>query len=156
MKTKTTLLLTLFCAFSMLAAVSPSEKEALVKLYESTNGKQWKVKWDLTAPVSTWFGVKLLNDKVVAIQLADNNLIGELPAEISNLESLQELDLHKNQITGSIPAAVGELKQMQVLNLSFNKLQGSIPNAICELNNLKKLELYMNGLWVNCLKILVL
>jgi Leucine-rich repeat (LRR) protein len=144
MKKISTLFLTLLFSFSMLANVSQSEKNALVKFYQSTNGKQWKVQWDLSSPVSTWYGVKVQDEKVIAVHLADNNLVGEIPTDIVNLVNLQELDLHRNQISGTIPSAIGKLKDMKVLNLSFNKLTGSIPSSVCELSNLKDLELYMN------------
>jgi hypothetical protein len=49
MKNLTTLFLTVLFSFSMFANVSTSEREALVKLYEKTNGNQWKTKWDLSA-----------------------------------------------------------------------------------------------------------
>lgn len=146
MKIIPTLLLTILFSFSMLANVTPSDKEALVKLYEATNGKQWNTKWDLSLPVSTWYGVKLQDDKVISIRLVDNNLVGEIPNEIVNLTGLQELDLHKNKISGMIPVFIGKLKEMKVLNLSFNKLSGSIPTSVCDMANLKDLELYMNAL----------
>ena len=46
MKNITTFILTVLFSFSMLANISISEKDALVKLYHSTNGNQWKVKWE--------------------------------------------------------------------------------------------------------------
>jgi hypothetical protein len=49
-------------------------------LYHATNGSQWKVKWDLAAD-ATWYGVSLQDDKVIAVVLQNNNLIGELPQE---------------------------------------------------------------------------
>jgi Leucine-rich repeat (LRR) protein len=49
----------------------------------------------LSSPVSTWHGIKL-GDKVVTINLMDNNLVGQIPSEIVNLPNLQELNLHKN------------------------------------------------------------
>jgi hypothetical protein len=33
-------------------------------------------------PVSTWYGIKLEDDKIVSINLSDNNLVGEIPNEI--------------------------------------------------------------------------
>jgi len=41
------------------AGVSPKEKEALLALYNSTNGKEWNSTWDLNASEDTWYGVKI-------------------------------------------------------------------------------------------------
>ena len=79
MKNLAALFLTVLFSLPMLADVSLPEKEALLKLYQSTNGSQWTVKWDLTKPVSTWFGVRLEGEKVVSVNLSNNNLIGEIP-----------------------------------------------------------------------------
>ena len=144
MKNIFTLLFTIVASVSMLADVSVSDKTVLLKIYKSTNGENWKTKWDLNAPVSSWYGVKVSGDKVVAINLSDNNLSGEIPSEIADLVSLQELNLHKNKIAGTIPAAIENLKELRVLDLSFNQLTGVIPSAIGEMTNLKDLELYMN------------
>ena len=116
MKNLSTLLLATLFSFSMFANVSPLEKNALMKLYQSTNGKQWNVKWDLSLPVSTWYGVTLQNDKVIALQLPNNNLVGEIPTEIVNLVNLEELNLHRNQISGTIPNFIGKLKNIKVLD----------------------------------------
>jgi hypothetical protein len=50
---------------------------------------------DLSIPVSTWYGIKLEGDKIVSINLSDNNLVGEIPNEIVTLTDLKELNLHK-------------------------------------------------------------
>jgi hypothetical protein len=42
----------------MLADVSVSDKEVLLKIYKSTNGENW-TKWDLNAPVNSWYGIKV-------------------------------------------------------------------------------------------------
>lgn len=95
MKNISTLILSFVATATMMANISNAEKEALVKLYNTTNGSHWTKKWDLKSPVSTWYGVKLHNDKVIALNLSNNNLVGDLPADISNLVYLQELILFK-------------------------------------------------------------
>jgi hypothetical protein len=47
-------------------------------------------------PVSTWYGIKLEGDKIVSINLSDNNLVGEIPNDL--LTDLKELNLHKFDI----------------------------------------------------------
>src|SRR6478672_1372648 len=144
MKNITTLILALGMTLSALASVSPAEKNALVKLYNNTNGAQWSNKWDMKAPVEKWYGVKVLNDKVVGIDLSNNNLTGELPKEIGNLTSLQSLNLFRNNISGNLPASIGNLKFLKTMNLAFNKLTGPIPAAVGNMVGLQSLELYMN------------
>ena len=82
------------------AEVSDVEKNALVDFYESTNGKHWKNKWDLKAPVTEWYGVKVIDDHVVEINLFRNNLMGP------------------------ISESIGDLKYLEVLNLAFNNIKG--------------------------------
>ena len=113
MKKITTLILVLTVSISMFADVSKAEKNALVKLYNATNGNEWTRQWDLNAPVSSWYGVVLENDKVVALNLSKNNLNGYLPAEISKLKYLHDLNLFKNEISGKIPSSLGKLKYLK-------------------------------------------
>jgi Leucine-rich repeat (LRR) protein len=145
MKTILTLLLTIVSTISF-AEVSFSEKDALVSLYNSTNGNQWKTKWNFQSPVSTWFGVKVENDKVIALDLSSNNLSGVLPPSIAQLTYLKSLNLFHNNIEGVIPSEIGFLINLEDLNLSFNKFSGEISNDLCKANKLKKIELFMNRL----------
>ena len=130
MKSIFTLLLVILFSISSFAEVSALEKSALIQFYKSTNGASWTSKWNLSQPVANWSGVTLLNNKVVAINLPNNNLSGNLPNEICNLEFLTTLNLFKNNISGSIPSSIGTLKSLEVLNISFNKLSGNLPVEI--------------------------
>ena len=108
-----TLILILSLPFMMKADVSVAEKNALIQLYNATNGANWTSKWDLKSPVSSWYGVKLQADKVVSIDLQKNNLVGTLPASIGDLKSLELLNLSFNKLSGSIPASIGELSSLK-------------------------------------------
>ena len=65
-----TLKLTLLCstlfAFTF-ANVSKTEKDALVALYNATNGSSWNTTWNLDQPITDWYGIKVENDQVVSI-----------------------------------------------------------------------------------------
>ena len=113
MKTKFTFLLLLLVTFSAIAEVSNKEIKALLKFYNSTNGFQWKNKWDTKAPVRTWFGVKVEDNKVVSIILVNNNLTGELPKELGDLIYIREINLFRNKISGVLPATLGNLKNLE-------------------------------------------
>ena len=65
-----------------------------------------------------------------------NDLSGEFPSEIGNLENLYGLELGGNQLTGEIPPEIGNLTNLTILHLSFNQLSGEIPPEIGNLTNL--------------------
>ncbi|XP_022148306.1 probable LRR receptor-like serine/threonine-protein kinase At1g34110 [Momordica charantia] len=56
------------------------------------------------------------------------------------------LDLSSNQLTGNIPLQIGELQKVHALNFSHNKFEGRIPNTICNLKELESLDLSYNFL----------
>ena len=112
----------------------------LVKLYNATNGANWTRKWVLTQPMTSWYGVTLENDKIVAVYLGNNKLNGTLPN--LNLMSLREFDLSTNQLNGSIPNF--NLPELLDFRLYSNQFSGQIPNF--NLPKLQELRLYLNQL----------
>ena len=66
----------LFCLTSILtyAHISTKEKNALLAIYNATQGDYWTQTWDLEADVSTWQGLTIENNSVVALDLSFNNL----------------------------------------------------------------------------------
>lgn len=59
--------------------MTSTDRDALIALYESTDGKAWKKNdnWGSTAPLSEWFGLEVDDkERVVKIDLTDNNLRG--------------------------------------------------------------------------------
>ncbi|KAL2551999.1 disease resistance family protein/LRR family protein [Forsythia ovata] len=67
---------------------------------------------------------------LVGLNLSRNNLSGILPAKIGSLRSLNFIDLSRNHFSGGIPANVSQLDQLGVLDLSYNNLSGKIPQSI--------------------------
>ena len=70
-----------------------------------------------------------------------NDLIGELPPEISQLRFLQYIAFNGNCLYGTIPPEMGSMPNLLSLELQGNGLSGEIPE---ELNNANKLQL-LNG-----------
>lgn len=145
MKTLTTLFVCCFALIST-AQISTIEKQALIDFFNSTNGSEWFTPWDLEKPESTWKGVTIKDSKVVAIELGFNNLQGEIPAAIGDLENLESLKLFFNQIGGTLPEEIGNLKNLKVLDLNSNNISGTIPASIESLVNLENLLLSSNNL----------
>jgi hypothetical protein len=124
------------------------ECEALVALYQSTNGSAWtdNSNWLQSTTVGNWFGVSLKNAKVNEIWLDFNNLDGTLPEAIGNFANLESLNLSKNKLQGNIPTSIGQLSAMRHLYLNNNALSGEIPGTIGQLKNLYYITLSSNQL----------
>ncbi|MBF4518707.1 Two component regulator three Y domain protein [Flavobacterium sp. ANB] len=125
--------------------VSDKEKDALIKFYHATNGSHWKIKWNLALSVSTWYGVQIENGKVVAINLADNNLKGELPFELGELKNLEILCLSKNELQGNLPGSLYTISTLKILLLNNNKFSGNLSPEIINFQALQNLSLFDNN-----------
>lgn len=138
----------LLLAASANAAVPSSERDALVSLYNATNGDSWtsRENW-LGAPGTecSWYGVVCTPDEanVDEILLYGNNLTGTLPPQIGNFPRLRSLQVYDNGITGRLPAELGQLGDLVGFYADRNQFTGALPAS---LGNLKKLEyLTANG-----------
>jgi predicted outer membrane repeat protein len=129
--------------------VLDSEWAALVSLYNSTNGDYWtdNTNWlDDTKHEGDWYGITSFGLVVHTIELRNNNLNGNIPAELGNLNVGVQISLDGNQLSGSIPAELGNLTHTQQLNLHSNQLSGSIPAELGDLTQLYQLTLASNQL----------
>ena len=128
--------------------VPATECGALVALYGGTNGAGWTdhTNWLETTTVDNWYGVSVNDGHVTDLSLYDNQLSGEIPAELGSLTSLEWLELGWNQLSGAIPAELGNLTNLQGLFLDDNQLSGAIPTRLGSLTNLQLLYLYSNQL----------
>jgi len=147
--------------------IPESERQALIDLYNSAGGDNWKYNTGWLGEVGTecsWVGVTCNIEKSNVIQLDlgfhknshtvivvgrpryyGNNLQGEVPKSIENLIKLEKLDLHNNGLS-SVPAEIGNLTNLTFLDLSANSLT-SIPSEIANLTNLTELDLNGNNLF---------
>ena len=136
-------------AMSDEASSSPTERQALVALYNAANGAAWEDKgnWLSERPLGEWHGVVVDGEgRVILVNLFDNRLSGTIPAELANLTRLQVLDLSRNRLSGEIPPALGNFGSLWMLNLSQNQLSGEIPASLGNLSGLETLFLQENEL----------
>lgn len=133
-------------------AVPASERDALIALFNSTNGDNWvdNTNWNSSELVGNWQGIRTTNiggvGHVSEINLGGNNLTGTMPTEIGNFPELTYLGLWGNLITGNIPPEIGNLGNLKTLDITPNTFSGSIPDEIGNLVNLEVLWLNQNGL----------
>jgi len=127
------------------------ELQALITLYNATNGENWTNTWNLNQPLTNWYGVTTNTDGCVTqLQLDNNNLNGQqIPSQIGDLENLEVLNLDGNNLNGSIPLEISELRKLTILSLGNNNLTGGIPSQLGNLKNLEGLDLRSNPLGGN-------
>ncbi len=133
------------------AGVPRKEYEALVEIYNSLDGDNWKNNdyWldTINHHINDWYGVKVEGGHVTTLLLSNNNLVGAIPNIIGNLSGLQSLYLWYNNINGNIPAEIGNLTNLTSLDLNNNNnISGSIPKELGNLSKLEYLDLSGNNL----------
>ena len=95
--------LILLIAFASMDAycASIAEREALVALYNSTDGPNWvnSTGWlGEEGTECTWYGVTCENSKVTVINLDSNQLTGNIPPKIENLINLRGMYLYLHSL----------------------------------------------------------
>ncbi len=126
-----------------------TDKDALIALYEATDGDNWvsNQNWLSNRSIGTWYGVITdENDRVIELDLSENELNGAIPSELGHLAFLEGLYLSENQLSGSIPSAISVLANLIELDLWTNELTGPIPPELGRLANLEMLHLGANEL----------
>jgi len=144
------------------------QKYALLVLYYATNGVSWtnNVGWlDPNTDECDWNGITTCDrvfvdgnpeNVVTQIQLNDNNLDGDFPADIALLQGLNLLYLHDNpNLVGQIPTATGLLSSIENFSIGNCSMSGLLPEVMSNWSNLREVRgmqwwLYLESLSLFC------
>lgn len=140
--------LALGTATSADAAIPRAERQALLALYDATQGDQWTDRAGWRGPAGSecaWSGVRCDEDQrhVVALRLPNNQLQGRLP-RLDALRELRELRLSLNYLHGPLPP-LKALRRLESIKANNNLLSGPLP-ALATLPRLQRLDLANNRL----------
>ena len=128
-------------------AQSVSDRDALVALYNATDGDNWtnNTNWLSDKPLGEWYGVTPdVDGRVTILRLGGNGLSGSIPPEVGNLTHLKELWLgDDNDLTGELPSELSRLTRLEVLDLGISEMSGAIPSWLGDLSGLR--SLYLDG-----------
>ncbi len=133
-----------FALCNSVTSIPPIECEALVALYQSTDGPGWRdvTGWLIDPDPCLWFGVTCAAGRVVRLDLGQNRLVGTLPPELGNLGALTSVQMPINQLSGTIPGSMGAISTLQTVNLNANRLS-TIDALLCDSGSLR--QLYLDG-----------
>ncbi|XP_012829148.1 PREDICTED: probable LRR receptor-like serine/threonine-protein kinase At3g47570 [Erythranthe guttata] len=108
------------------------------------------ISWNRNTNFCTWNGVtcgRRHPNRVIAIKLDSQGLIGSLSPHIGNLSFLREINLQNNSFNGRIPQEIGLLRRLKFIEFSNNSFTGRImPENITQWRNLVYLNLIDNNL----------
>lgn len=135
------------------------QRYVMALFYVSTGGNDWKrcsanrsksscdrhVRW-LHGHECTWYGVACLDDKLDQITMDDNNVVGELPNELSALSKLRSISLENGGLYGTLPSSIGELQHLVKIDLDYNNISGTLPSSLALASNLLVLDMNNNAL----------
>ncbi|KAB1212123.1 Receptor-like protein kinase HAIKU2 [Morella rubra] len=74
-----------------------------------------------------------------------NNLSGQVPAELGDFKKLVNLSLYSNSLTGPLPQKLGSWAQFNFIDVSDNFLNGTIPPDMCKQGTMTKLLMLDNN-----------
>ena len=134
------------------AVDEPPGRQALVALYEATNGDNWvhNEGWLSDDSICEWYGVlcQTIGSEyaVREIDLRENDLEGEIPEDFGGMEDLERVFFDRNALTGSIPSSIGSFPSLRFLSLRDNNLSGTLSDSLWDLRQLRILWLAHNNL----------
>ncbi|MGB1293829.1 MAG: leucine-rich repeat domain-containing protein [Flavobacteriales bacterium] len=110
--------------------VPTTEKNALIEIYNATNGDQWtnNTRWLQNNNVSSWYGVtvELVGGEkhVTKLSLYNNNLNGFIPDAIADLPYLKEINFGYNNLSGGISSNTSTLDSLENINVRNCQIPG--------------------------------
>jgi Leucine-rich repeat (LRR) protein len=106
----------------------PIEREALIALYNSTNGDNWSYSYGWKNPPlhtdgfalpgteAGWSGVMISKGLVTQLYLHNRELSGTISPQIGNLTNLTSIDLNSNSLSGCFPESLVNLSKIESPN----------------------------------------
>ncbi len=137
-----------------LAQCTHPDYNALVKLYNSTDGANWKTNngWKEGAAGQnckpcTWSFIRCISNRVTEINFpSGTGLNGSLPKELGELTELRTLNINREpNLKGTLPSELGNLKKIKIFKIRSTGISGPIPSGIFQ-SNLSQLFLSRNQL----------
>lgn len=137
--------------------IAKDELAILKSLYDKTDGSNWRSKWnvDWNKEIFSLNGIYTEEKEdglyhVTRISMYDNNMSGELPADLFDLPYLTDLYLPNNQLTGDIgklfEGRTPKATALSTVTLYNNQFEGDLYPFASALKGLQSLDIDYNNL----------
>lgn len=105
-----------------------TDRQALIALYNSTNGAGWQNKTGWIVPGApgdnpcSWYGITCGGGRVTELDMSYNLLTGYIPSAINNLSRLTKLNLSHNSLNSTYSASpnLSGIPSSAVVDISYN------------------------------------
>ncbi|XP_013622667.1 PREDICTED: protein STRUBBELIG-RECEPTOR FAMILY 8 isoform X3 [Brassica oleracea var. oleracea] len=143
-------LLLIFSAISGFSVVhcvtDPSDVQALQVLYTSLNSPSQLTNWKNggSDPCGeSWKGITCDRSAVVSMDVSGNSIHDTLPYQLP--PNLTSLNLARNNLSGNLPYSISAMASLTYMNVSGNSLSMSIGDIFADHNSLSTLDLSHNN-----------
>ncbi|KAL0432299.1 UNVERIFIED_CONTAM: putative LRR receptor-like serine/threonine-protein kinase [Sesamum latifolium] len=126
-----------------------TDYEALLAFKAATNDPLHSLEsWNSSIHFCRWKGVTCSSrhERVIGLNLVNQNLTGFISPHIGNLSFLRFLSLDNNSYSGNLPPELGWLKRLQSLSVSYNLIGGQIPASLSNCTKLSSIIISYNKL----------
>lgn len=111
-----------------------------------------------SVPMCQWYGVACglrgrRRGRVVALDLANLNLLGMISPALGNLTYMRRLYLPQNSFHGELPPELGNLRDLKTLHLKYNSIGGEIPPSLSNCSQLVQIALNNKKLHVGAYRL---
>jgi hypothetical protein len=115
--------------------VNLADVRSVLSIFDKTDGEHWKLRagWRSVLPVNQWWGVRIIESRIVELCLGTNSLKVTLAHNIALELSAMSTPPLLFCVQGPVPTEIGNLVALSKLALNENALTGSIPQALCNL-----------------------
>lgn len=132
---------------------------ALTAMYLSlNNSSEWQNPWDFKQPVTTWKGLEFAEisgeQRLVAINMREFQMYGELPFELGNLRELKKITFAGGSLTGRFPSSITSLRKLEEINITLpnNYAEWFFPENMGDMKSLKVLNIGTTKMDVSAFK----
>nr|XP_017242513.1 PREDICTED: probable LRR receptor-like serine/threonine-protein kinase At3g47570 isoform X2 [Daucus carota subsp. sativus] len=126
-----------------------TDQQALLSFKVSITGPLGVLdSWNDSIHFCHWTGVTCnrKRQRVTALDLSLERLVGKLSPHIGNLSFLRTLYLYENNLYGMIPNEIGRLSRLRHLSLGNNSFQGRFPDNLLHCRDITFINLDNNHL----------